>query len=590
MRLMRTILCACLVLGLLAIPAAASAQVSVFPGPGTRTANPQTQITFRGISSAQLGSTPITVTGSQSGVHSGSYAFDSDGQGGSFIPSTPFTSGELVTVSTPLQILGAANGTFRFKVVYPSGLLPYHPWPAAGRSRGDVQTFHSRPDLTPGALSVDHQPHGTAPGDIFVAPQWGPLQDGPMILDSRGQLLWFKSLPKGISAADFQTQTYQGRLVLTWWQGYLNAGAGVGTDVINDSSYRQIATVQAGNGMQADLHEFLITQHNTALTTAVNAVWWDTRSVGGTSHQIVLDSVVQEIDIPTGLVLFQWDSLDHVPLSDSYDAIYKYKSSKDRAPYNYFHINSVDLDDDGNLIVSARDTWTAYKVDYTSGAVIWRLGGKRSSFRLARGVYWAFQHDVRIRAQNDQFVTLFDDSAGPPAVHSQSRGIKLELDLKHMTAKQVESNVHQPPLSADYEGNVQQLPNLDNFVGWGAQPYFSEYNSRGSLIFDAHFIDYTSSYRAYRLPWSGSPVTQPAIATRSASHRRIVVYASWNGATHVRSWRVLGGSSANALRTVGTATKGGFETAITVGAQQYVAVQALDWSGRVMSTSPTVRG
>src|SRR5207248_1924871 len=108
-------------------------------------------------------------------------------------------------------------------------------------------------------------------------------------------------------------------------------------------------------------------------------------------RQIVVDSVVEEIDIPTGLLLLRWDSLDHVPVSDSYAPL---PPRRTRDPFDYFHANSIAVDRDGNLVVSGRNTWTAYKLDRHTGAVIWRLGGKHSSFRLAPRTYWAFQHDV----------------------------------------------------------------------------------------------------------------------------------------------------------------------------------------------------
>jgi arylsulfotransferase ASST len=294
--------------------------------------------------------------------------------------------------------------------------------------------------------------------------------------------------------------------------------------------------------------------------------------------------VVQEIDVPTGLVLFQWDSLDHVPLTSSYASV----PHSSHQPYDYFHANSIALDDDGSLLISARNTWAAYKVSHQTGATIWALGGKHSSFKLAPGTYWAFQHDVRPRAQGDRYITLFDDDAGPPQIHGQSRGIKLQLDTKKMTAKQVTDYKPSPSVSTNFEGNVQQLSNGDEFVGWGQQPWLTEYSSSGKVMFNARFVAGTPSYRAYRFTWSGNPWTTPAVAA-SRNGSKVTVYASWNGATHIRSWRVLAGSSPSSLRTVATRAKNGFETAITIAAQDYVQVEPLDWSGHVMSKSAAIK-
>ncbi len=562
---------------------AAATPVNVFPIPGSRVAPPKSQITFRGLPAGELGS--IVVVGSRSGTHAGTVEADSDGQGGSFIPSTPFTPGEQVTVQTGLNIVGGSGGRWQFTVATPAGGIPASHWMRTPRNRNDVMSFHSRPDLRPVAVRVTKRGK-TAAGDIFVAPQFGPLQVGPMLLDSSGNLIWFKSLPGDDSATDFRVQSYRGQPVLTWWQGYVTGGQGVGEDVIDNSAYEQIATVQAGNGLAADLHEFRLTSANTALITSTQPVRWDLSSVHGSKQGVVFDSVVQEIDIPTGLVLYQWDSLDHVPVSSSYQLMPKNTKA---IPYDYFHVNAVSSDSDGNLIVSSRNTWAAYKLDHKTGAVIWTLGGRHSSFKMGNGAQFAFQHDVQVRSADDWFVTAFDDGAGPPVAHKSSRALKLFLDLKHHRAVRVQEFDHSPPLLAGFEGNYQQLPGGDVMVGWGQQPYFSEYNSRGQLEFDAHFVDGTANYRAYRFPWTGTPQTTPAVAASTRSGKT-TVWASWNGATGVSSWRILAGSSPSSLSPVATVRKNGFETAATIGAAKYVAVQALGSRNQVMSFTKPIAG
>ena len=97
--------------------AQATPNVYTYPIPGDQFASPQTQIAFRGIPASQLGS--ITVTGSITGAHDGTIEADSDGHGGSFLPSAPFAPGETVTVETALNIIGGSQGTFSFKVAVP---------------------------------------------------------------------------------------------------------------------------------------------------------------------------------------------------------------------------------------------------------------------------------------------------------------------------------------------------------------------------------------------------------------------------------------------------------------------------------------
>ena len=566
-------------------PATAQAPaVAVFPIPGSKLATPWTQITFRGVPASALGT--IQVVGSASGVHAGTIEGDSDGNGGSFVPQVAFQPGETVTVTTSLEVLGANQGTYQFTVATPAGGVPYAKALTVPRVSGDIWRFRSRQDLAPPAVKIMSRSAAAGSNDIFVAPQYGPVQNGPEIVDQRGRLIWFDRVQPGDMASDFRVQAYQGKPVLTWWEGFTDAGVGVGQDVIFNSAYQQIATVNAGNGLHTDLHEFELTPSGTALITAYFPVYWNASSIHASTNEIVFDSVVQEIDVPTGLVLFQWDSLDHVSVGDSYAPL-PVQNAKKRNPFDYFHINSVAVDDDGNLIVSARNTWAAYKIDRQTGAVLWTLGGKHSSFKMGRGTTFAFQHDVRSQAQGDQFVTLFDDGAGPPNVHSQSRAVELSLKFKPMTATLASQRQHSPALLAEFEGNVEQLPDFDDFVGWGQQPYFTEYDRRGKLVLDGRFVGNTSSYRSYAFPWSGTPAVPPAVAA-STSGKTTSVYTSWNGATGVAAWRVLSGTSASALRPTRTVTDTDFETRTTITAAAYVAVEALDARGNVLATSPTV--
>jgi Arylsulfotransferase (ASST) len=544
-------------------------------------ASPQTQITFRGISPSHIGR--VVVTGSRSGRHTGRLEADSDGQGASFLPAKPFAPGELVTVKTRLDVRGVRGGTFHFTVATPAGAIPSMPLLPAPRVSGDELTFQTRPDLTPAAVEITKESPRTASGDIFLTPQQGPTQNGAMILDPSGNLVWFQPVPKGDMAADLRVQTYDSKPVLTWWQGYSGAGIGEGEDVIDDSSYRQLAVVRAGNGLWADLHDFQLIRQGAALITAYYPVIWNASSVHGPTRQVVLDSVVQEIDIKTGLVLYQWDSLDHVPLTASYQTLPKSSGS----PFDYFHVNSVQQTSKGELIISGRNTFAAYAVDQHTGATVWTLGGKDSTFKLGAGVQFAFQHDVRVHTKGDPNVTLFDDGGGPPRVHAQSRAIRVRIDGKEKTATLVSQDLHAPALTASFEGNVQALHDGDEFVGWGQQPYFSEFDSSGQMVFDGRFVGNNSSYRAYRYPWTGTPRTPPAVAALS-SGTTTNVYASWNGATQVSAWRVLAGASSGALRAVMTTPKKAFETQIRISSEPYVAIQALNSAGRVLGTSATV--
>jgi hypothetical protein len=183
---------------------------------------------------------------------------------------------------------------------------------------------------------------------------------------------------------------------------------------------------------------------------------------------------------------------------------------------------------------------------------------------------------------------MFDDGAGPPDVHSASRGLELRLNIKQRTATVAGQDLHSPSLLAQFEGNDQPLPNGDSFIGWGEQPYFSEYNRSGQLVFDGHFVGPNTNYRAYRSRWNGAPQTSPALAVTLRNGTEIA-YASWNGATEVTRWRVLGGASTTGMTTLATAGMTNFETAIKIRPEAYVEVQALGSHGQVLGTSQAER-
>ncbi len=563
--------------------ALAGARLSVSPAPASRDASAATQISLLGAPAQEL--TGITITGSRTGAHAGRLLAYSQGDGASFLPSRPFTDGEQVTVRAVLTSGGVSTPfAWGFAVAVhdtagaAGGSSPRAPKP------NDYQSFRSRPDLKPPMVTVTAHAPGASAGDLFLAPYSGPGSYGPMILDENGQLVWFKALSGTTRAADFRVQEYQGAPALSWWQDPLVAGASSKSGiVIADAAYRTIAVVRAGNGYQPDLHEFQLTPRGTALITVYDGIDCDLRSVGGPANGAVADTLLQEIDVKTGLVRYEWHSLDHVALSESYASA---RHSSQLTPFDYFHINSIDLQPEGDLLIDARNTWAAYDVAARTGKVRWRLAGKRSSFAIAPTVRPAWQHDAR--RQSDGTITFFDNGASP-SVHTQSRAIQLALDMQSMSAKLVRAVTHPAPLVAGSQGNLQTLAGGNWLVGWGEVPYVSEFAASGQLLFDAHLPAGYESYRAYRLPWVGRPGGRPALVA-AATQGREVLYASWNGATAVASWRVLAGPSPSALAPLMSAVRAGFESAIALpaGTARYAAVQALDASGAVIGASGAV--
>ena len=445
----------------------------------------------------------------------------------------------------------------------------------------ETHLFRSRPDLVPPILKTVHHDPRTSAGCLFLAPLSGPGQRGSLLLDRDGEPLWFKP-SKPVVALNFRAAVYRGKPALTWWEGKTERGLGEGTHVILDQSYREVARIPAGGGRPSDLHEFLLTSRGTALVTSWERAPMNLSSIGGPSNGVVVGGIVQELELPSGRVLFEWRSLDHVGVEESHSGF------NTKGAYDYFHINSIELDADGNFLISARNTWAIYKIDRGSGNIIWRLGGKKSDFAMGPGTAFAWQHDARHHGASDQLVSLFDDGAAPQ-VQPQSKALVLALDTKQMRATLHRKYTHAPPVLSHALGSTQILPNGNVLVGWGTAPWLSEYTAGGALVFDAHLPHGGQNYRVLKMPWRGRPTEPPAIATRRRGGHGFV-YASWNGATDVHSWRLESGASPSALPTVSATRRTGFETELLAPAgARYAAIVALDGRGRPLGRSQAMK-
>ena len=445
----------------------------------------------------------------------------------------------------------------------------------ASRKTPTAHRFFSRPDLMPPIVTATRSAGSLAEGLVFMTPTVGTDQTGVLLADNDGEPVWFRPTSP-LGAADFRMAWYQGRPVLSWWEGTDDDGLGRGTHVIADDRYQVIARVPAGNGLPSDLHEFSITPSGTALVTSWELATRDLRRFRGRAKGAVVGGVVQELELPSGRVLFEWHSLDHVGLDESYSAFepgYGY--------FDYFHINSIGSTDDGNLLVSARNTWTIYKIDRGSSEVIWRLGGKRNDFQMGPGTTFAWQHDAR--AHGHGLVSLFDDGAAPN-VQPQSRGLVLAVDASRMRAALRSAYPHSPPLLATALGSTQVLPNGNVLVGYGTEPHITEFGADGATRLDLALPPGGQTYRAFRFPWTGRPTDQPRLAVVAAQ-----LYASWNGASEVTHWQLRTGSSVDDLTPAMTLPRRGFETSLPMppGAR-YAAVVALDAGGKPLGQSATV--
>jgi hypothetical protein len=570
------------------VPAADTAQaaanaITVSPFPGTSDASPSSQISFLGGPGTTV--SDVTVTGSRSGQHGGRLEAYSTGTGESFLPSHHFAAGETVKVSAHVTG-GSASGktvSTTFTIAYQAPIAQAQ-FPRKAGNPADVQHYLSAPGLTPSVVRITTpaQP-GASAGDLFLAPYQGRGTAGPLIADQAGKLIWFHPLPAVDSATNFRPQTYDGQTVLTWWQGrVLQLGFGQGEDEIYSSSYRPLAVVRAGNGYRADLHEFLITPQGTAWIDAFDPVRLNLTRIGGLADAYVNDSIVEEIDIKTGLVMWEWHAFGHIPLAASYSPVPHTNN------WDYVHINSIDPGSDDNLLLSSRNTWTLYNIDLQSGAIEWELGGKASSFTLGPGVKFFWQHDAMWEPGG--LISVFDNGSSPPE-EAQSRGLLISPDLAGHSVSLVKAFTNPSrKLLASSQGDLLDLGDGNWLMGYGGLPDFTEYNAAGDVLLDGSLGLDVQDFRTYLAPWSAQPQTRPSLAAQLAGNGSVTVEASWNGATDVSAWRLLAGSSSQSLRTLATTSATGFQTTISAGkVGRHVEVVALGAGGQTLATSRAIK-
>jgi hypothetical protein len=558
--------------------------VAISPLPGTEDASPNTQISFLGEPGTTVAD--VSVVGSRSGNHSGKLKRYSTGTGMSFIPNSPFQAGEQVAIHA---LVGVGSGTPQEPVttvftVAHQAAVSQEEFPNNPGNAHDVQHYASAPTLTPSTVKLTTPAQaGASPGDLFLAPYQGEGSPGPMISEQDGALVWFHPLPAGDESTNFQVQQYEGKPVLTWWQGrILKVGFGQGEDEIYNSSYQPVTKVRAGNGYRADLHEILLTPQGTAWIDSFDPIHMNLRSVHGSANGILTDSVVQEIDVKTGLVMWEWHALGHIPLHDSYNTV-----PSNTYPWDYIHVNSIavggDSNQSGDVLISARNSWELYDVNIKTGAFNWQLGGGHSNFKLEPGTKTYWQHDAEW--QPGGLISVFDNGSTPPK-EKQSRGVLLKPDYTNKTVSLVKAFTNPTKtLLAPAQGNLLKLAEGNWLMGYGNLPNFTEYNASGQVLLDGELGPNVQDFRTYLSPWSGHPTTSPAIvAKRSGSS--ITVLTSWNGATEVASWQLLAGSSSSSLTVLATVPKSGFQTDATLtSSASYVESQALNANGSVIGSS-----
>ncbi|HEY3775002.1 MAG TPA: arylsulfotransferase family protein [Solirubrobacteraceae bacterium] len=380
---------------------------------------------------------------------------------------------------------------------------------------------HTATPTAPPPVSVLSNGRSLNADDVFLTPTNDTAQtqaeyaNGAEILNRAGKKVWWHAAPAGDTDGDLRVQRYQGKPVLTYWEGTGLGGLSNGTDYILNQQYKTIAKVNAGDGDTTDGHEFLLAPHGKAWIISYDTATADLTSIGGPSNQTVIDGIIQEIDVKTGKVLFSWDSADHVPYSQSEQPLPTSAST----PWDWFHANAVKPGPDGSVLIDARDTWTTYDVSRKTGQITWQLGGKASTFTLqaaagqtlnAAGDIFAWQHDPEWLGNNT--LTIFDNEAagtantgvGVTSELAYSRVVTIKLDPTTKVATLVASDNQPEAGLASSQGNGQRLPSGGEFVGWGILNSVSQFSAAGKLVWNATFPIGVNTYRAYLEPWGAA--------------------------------------------------------------------------------------
>lgn len=394
---------------------------------------------------------------------------------------------------------------------------------------------------------------------------------------------------------------YEGSPHLCYFQGVQMLGYGWGHGVIMDNSYRFVRSVEAaGHQAATDEHEFLVLPDGkSALVTVYERKQYDLCDYG-IKHGLgfIQEGVFQEVDIESGKLLFEWKSLDHIPPSESFVLPGTTEISGDGytrdSPWDYFHINSIDKNKDGDYLISARHVSGVYKISGKDGSVLWRLGGLHSSFN--QDFNFSSQHDARFLSDNDTHtvISVFDNASnGFNYTKDFSEGMTISIDhaTKEATCLQT-FNAPDPNggIMAKSQGNMQVLPNGNAMVGWGNNAFFTEFTSDGTAIWHAWIATTgTMVYRFQKFNWTGMPNTVPALYTYSQHGKDLVFYMSWNGATEIRSWGLYTSHNKEGpYQFAESIPKDGFETAYRYHTfYEWSYVEALDAGGvRLCKSEP----
>jgi hypothetical protein len=342
--------------------------------------------------------------------------------------------------------------------------------------------------VTTGALPADlpsYDASGPDPSSgyvVFAAGAYG------LVIDNTGRVVWYRRFPEG-PGLNFMAQP-NGRY----------AARPTTADPGDEESWLEIdpignltRSLRCARGLQPRFHDLIIQPDGDYWVMCDETRTMDLTAYGGVAGASVSGTAVQHISA-SGALLFHWSPFDHFSITDL-DA-----GDRTGTNVNWTHGNSLDLDADGNLIVSFRNLGEVTKINATTGSVMWRMGGLRNQFAFSESpapAYWR-QHGVRMIGPG---ALLLLDNVGNPA---ESRVERYTVDEATRTARLSQSYGSLPAVVTQIGGSVQSLPGGRTLVTFGTAGRVEEYDSMGRVTWQ---IDGNPGYvfRAQRIKSLYSP-------------------------------------------------------------------------------------
>ncbi|TIA19652.1 hypothetical protein D6C80_02830 [Aureobasidium pullulans] len=474
------------------------------------------------------------------------------------------------------------------------------------------QRFFSDPEVIAPVPNIIVPPQqGISPEKLIT---WAPHGDqvpihGPQLLDAETLSVVYQAPAFDEDNFGISVQSCNGSDYLVWWSGTNIDGRAAGHFYMLNSTYHSVFNISS---------------------VVYEPKPFELEDFGLQDNSWLLDSYIQEVDLATNELVFQWRASDHIDLHDSLwlpqiaGENAEWQGLRKQNAWDFFHINSVEKDWKGNFLISARHTNAIYYIDGVDGSVLWTLGGKQNQFEDLNDGYatdFSWQHHVRWVDEELTTISVFDDRNCRKSTDPISRGALITLDFDAMTAS-LKHNYRAPShIESFRKGSMQVLPSSNVLLGFGNQPAFTEYAPNGTILsnvlmgpvmagYDRETAD---NYRSLKVNWTGTPHWSPKIAAGPTlvnatdlmdaadgnvrdwvEARNDTVYMSWNGATEMKGWMVFAAAHPLELDIMAslfaTVNKTGFETGVLVGrgenSTRFLRAVALDKDDGIMKATP----